>query len=39
MTFPAVTYLRGEEGPGAVYAYRRGPDGHDELVTHLRGGG
>ena len=39
MGFPVIAYLRGEERPGALYAYRRRTDGRDELVAHLAGTG
>ncbi len=32
-------YLRGEAGQGAVWLYRRRPDGSDELVARTRGVG
>jgi 8-oxo-dGTP diphosphatase len=34
---PIVAYLRGEVAAGAVWRYRRRPDGYDELVARLDG--
>ena len=35
MREPVVAYLRGEVAVGAVWLYRRQPDGHDDLVTWM----
>jgi 8-oxo-dGTP pyrophosphatase MutT (NUDIX family) len=35
MVEPLLAYLRGEVRPGAVWCYRRQPDGTDVLVTRL----
>jgi hypothetical protein len=35
MREPIVSYLRGEVGPGAVWLYRRQPDGSDKLIARL----
>jgi ADP-ribose pyrophosphatase YjhB (NUDIX family) len=32
---PLVSYLRGEAKPGALWFYRRQPDGNDVLITQL----
>jgi 8-oxo-dGTP diphosphatase len=33
---PLLAYLRGEIGPGAVWCYRRQPDGTDQLLALLK---
>jgi ADP-ribose pyrophosphatase YjhB (NUDIX family) len=35
MAEPLLAHLRGEIGPGAVWCYRRQPDGTDQLLTLL----
>jgi len=39
MREPIVAYLRGEAGQGAVWLYRRRPDGSDELMGRTSGVG
>jgi hypothetical protein len=39
MREPIVAYLRGEAGQGAVWRYRRRPDGSDERVARTSGVG
>ncbi len=37
MREPIIALLRGEAGPGAVWQYRRGRDGEDELISRVGG--
>ena len=39
MREPIAAYLRGEAGRGAVWQYRKQPDGADELVARIDGSG